>query len=96
MKVKRLVTRSVEQQVQVTAVCDDALRAKAASGGITEAAADEPVRINARAGEQAPAVSVTGMAVTAFARRLVARRVPVPAGAGAEAGAGPEPPPPDP
>ncbi|MGW3361149.1 MFS transporter [Streptomyces bungoensis] len=89
---KQLVTRSVEQQVQVTAASDDALRAKVASRGITGAAADELVRINARAREQALTVSVIGMAVPALAGWLVARRIPVPAGRGPAAGAGPEPP----
>ncbi|MEV7689090.1 MFS transporter [Streptomyces bungoensis] len=73
---KQQATRTLEQQVQVTAASDDVLRAKATARGYTGAAADELVRINAQAREQALTVSVTGMAVLAFAGWLVARRIP--------------------
>ncbi|MFI1169234.1 MFS transporter [Streptomyces sp. NPDC020801] len=88
---KDLVTRTLEQQIQITAASDDALRAKVMSRGITGASADELVRINAHAREQALTVSVTGMALLAVAGWFVARRIPVPAGRGA-AGPGREPP----
>lgn len=77
---KNLVTRTLEQQVQITAVSDDALRAKVMSRGITGAAADGLVRINARAREQALTVSATGMAALAVVGWLMALRLPVPAG----------------
>ncbi|MFH8775088.1 MFS transporter [Streptomyces sp. NPDC017958] len=74
---KEFVTRSVEHQVQITAVSDDALRTKAMSRNITGTAADGLVRINARAREQALAVSAAGMAVLAVAGWLMALRLPV-------------------
>ncbi|MFE0511041.1 MFS transporter [Streptomyces sp. NPDC058964] len=77
---KELVTRTVQHQVQITAVSDDALRARAMSRGITGTAADGLVRINARAREQALTVSATGMAALAFGGWLLALRLPVPAG----------------
>ncbi|NBM19460.1 MFS transporter [Streptomyces sp. GC420] len=73
---KQLVTRTVEHQVQITAVTDEAVRAKLASRGVTGAAADELVRINARARGQALTVAALGMAVLALAGLLVARRLP--------------------
>ncbi|MFE1783266.1 MFS transporter [Streptomyces sp. NPDC059506] len=73
---KQLVDRTIEQQVQVTAASDEAVRAKLASRGVTGAAADEIVRINARARGRALAVAATGMAVMALAGFLVARRLP--------------------
>ncbi|MFF8945488.1 MFS transporter [Streptomyces sp. NPDC014864] len=77
---KEWVTRTLEQQVQITAVSDDAVRAKLASRGITGAESDALVRINARAREQALTVSATGMAALALAGWLMALRLPVPAG----------------
>ncbi|MGW3044424.1 MFS transporter [Kitasatospora sp. NPDC001159] len=74
---KELVTRTLEQQVQITAASDDALRAKVTSRGITGASADELVRINAHAREQALTVSVSGMAALSVAGWFVARRIPV-------------------
>ncbi|MET9395951.1 MFS transporter [Streptomyces sp. NPDC006624] len=73
---KETATRTLEQQVQITAASDDALRARLASRGVTGAAADELVRINARAREQALTVSALGMAVLAVAGWLQARRIP--------------------
>ncbi|MFD8589481.1 hypothetical protein ACFV1B_08040 [Streptomyces sp. NPDC059637] len=73
---KQLVDRTIEQQVQVTAASDEAVRAKLASRGVTGAAADEIVRINARARGRALTVAATGMAVMALAGFLVARRLP--------------------
>ncbi|MDF3299638.1 MFS transporter [Streptomyces tropicalis] len=89
---KEQVTRAVEHQVQITAVSDDALRAKAASRGITGTAADGIVRINARAREQALTVSATGMAVLAVVGWLMALRLPIRAGIATAASAGREPP----
>ncbi|MFF4651599.1 MFS transporter [Streptomyces sp. NPDC001380] len=85
---KGMVTRTLEHQVQITAVNDDALRARAAARGVTGAAGGELVRINARARERALAVSATGMAALAVVGWLMARRLPVPAGAAADAGPG--------
>ncbi|WP_225832435.1 MFS transporter [Streptomyces sp. NK08204] len=78
---KELVTRTLENQVQITAASDDALRAKLLSRGITGAASDELVRINGRARQRALTVSITGMAALAAVGWLTARRIPVPAGA---------------
>ncbi|MCD0483775.1 MFS transporter [Streptacidiphilus sp. ASG 303] len=85
---KGMVTRTLEHQVQITAVNDDALRARAASRGVTGAAGGELVRINARARERALAVSATGMAALAVVGWLMARRLPVPAGTATDAGPG--------
>lgn len=73
---KQLVQRTLQHQVQIAAASDDALRARLASQGVTGAAADELVRINARARGQALAVGATAMAVLALAGFLVARRIP--------------------
>ncbi|MGW2743599.1 MFS transporter [Streptomyces sp. NPDC001450] len=89
---KELVTQTAEQQVQITAASDDDLRAKAMSRGITGAAADELVRINARAREQALTVSATGMAALAVVGWLMALRLPVAAGTTTAAGPGREAP----
>jgi hypothetical protein len=72
---KELVTRTLEQQVQITAVSDDALRSKVMSRGITGTAADALVRINARAREQALTASATGMAALAVIGWLMALRL---------------------
>lgn len=85
---KELVTRTLDQQVQITALNDDALRAKARSRGIMGSAADGLVRINARAREQALTVSATGMAALAVVGWLMALRLPVPAGTATAAGPG--------
>ncbi|MET7380329.1 MFS transporter [Streptomyces sp. NPDC005526] len=89
---KEWVTRTVEQQVQITAVSDDALRAKMTSRGITGAEADGLVRINARAREQALTVSATGMATLALFGWLMALRLPVPAATTGATGPGREAP----
>lgn len=89
---KELVTRAVEHQVQITAVSDDALRAKARSRGITGPAADALVRINARARERALTVSAAGMAVLAVVGWLMALRLPVRAGTATATGPGSDPP----
>ncbi|MEU7242304.1 MFS transporter [Streptomyces sparsogenes] len=86
---KELVTRSVQHQVQITAVSDDALRAKALSRGITGTATDGLVRINARARTQALTVSALGMAALAVVGWLMALRLPVPAGTRRATGPGP-------
>lgn len=83
---KEVVTRAVEHQVQISAMSDDALRARASARGITGSAASGLVRINARAREQALTVSAVGMAVLAVVGWLMALRLPVPAGATASAG----------
>ncbi|MET8944698.1 MFS transporter [Streptomyces sp. NPDC004542] len=74
---KELVTQAVEHQVQITAASDDALRAKVRSRGITGAGADELVRINARAREQALTVSAVGMAALAVVGWLMSLRLPL-------------------
>ncbi|MFF4575361.1 MFS transporter [Streptomyces sp. NPDC001410] len=89
---KELVTRALEHQVQITAVSDDALRARAMSRGITGAAADGLVRINARAREQALTVSATGMATLAAGGWLMSLRLPVRAGTATATGPGRETP----
>ncbi|MGW2641739.1 MFS transporter [Streptomyces sp. NPDC001348] len=92
---KELVTRSVQQQVQVTALSDDVLRAKARSRGITGTAADGLVRVNAHAREQALTVSATGMAALAAVGWLMSLRLPVPARTTTSAGPGRATPPHD-
>ena len=79
---KQLVQRTVDHQVQVTAVNDDTVRAKVAAQGVSGAAAVELVRINARARGQALTVAAVGMAVLALAGFLVALRIPRSAGTG--------------
>ncbi|MFJ4695389.1 MFS transporter [Streptomyces sp. NPDC088766] len=73
---KRFVTHTVEHQVQITAVTDDAVRARLTARGITGAAADELVRINARARGEALTVAALGMGALAVIGFLVALRLP--------------------
>ncbi|MFE1247006.1 MFS transporter [Streptomyces sp. NPDC058735] len=73
---KDTATRTLQQQVQITAASDDALRARLTARGVTGPAADELVRINARAREQALTVSAAGMAALAVVGCLTARRIP--------------------
>ncbi|MCZ2527098.1 MFS transporter [Streptomyces sp. HB2AG] len=73
---KQLVTRTVEEQVQLTAASDEEIRAELGSRGVTGAAAGELVRINARAREQALAWAGGSMAVLALCGCLVAGRIP--------------------
>ncbi|WP_107416028.1 MFS transporter [Streptomyces sp. CdTB01] len=73
---KHLVTRTVEHQVQISAATDDAMRAKVAARGVSGAAADELVRINARARGQALTLAALGMGALAVVGFLVALRIP--------------------
>ncbi|MBQ0987311.1 MFS transporter [Streptomyces sp. F63] len=73
---KQLVVKTLEEQVHVTAASDSKVRAKLRSQGVTGDAADEIVRINVRAREQALTFAVAGMAVLAVGGHLVTRRLP--------------------
>lgn len=73
---KQLVNDTLEQQVQISAASDDAVRAKLESRGVVGVPADELVRINAEAREQALTFGVAGMALMSFAGYLVAVRLP--------------------
>ncbi|MGW3264217.1 MFS transporter [Streptomyces sp. NPDC001056] len=83
---KELVTQAVDHQVQITAMSDDALRARAAARGITGTAASGLVGINAYARERALTVSAIGMAALAVVGWLMSLRLPVPAGTTTSAG----------
>ncbi|MEU6535797.1 MFS transporter [Streptomyces sp. NPDC047000] len=80
---KRLAHETVDHQIQITAVTDKAVRTKAAAQGVTGAAADELVRVNARARGRALTVAAVGMAVLSLAGFLLALRLPRVGGAAA-------------
>ncbi|UQS30245.1 MFS transporter [Streptomyces fradiae] len=73
---RQRVVQAVEHQVQVTAATDDAVRARLASQGVTGAAADELVRVNAEARGRALAVAALGMGVLAVVGFLLALGLP--------------------
>ncbi|MGY6021628.1 MFS transporter [Streptomyces spinosirectus] len=73
---QKLVKQTLEHQVQITAVTDDAMRAKVASRGVTSAAADELVRINAQARGRALAAAAIGLAALSLGGFLLALRLP--------------------
>ncbi|MFE1577182.1 MFS transporter [Streptomyces fradiae] len=67
---------AVEHQVQITAATDEAVRAGLASRGVTGAAADELVRVNAEARGRALAVAALGMGALAVVGFLLALGLP--------------------
>ncbi|MGW7410094.1 MFS transporter [Streptomyces sp. NPDC054833] len=73
---KHLVKQTLDHQVQITAATDSAVRTKLASRGVTGVAADELVRINARARGQALTVAAIGMGALALIGFVLALRIP--------------------
>ncbi|MGQ4420134.1 MFS transporter [Streptomyces sp. SAS_269] len=79
---RSLVKRTLDHQVQITAATDDAVRAKLASRDVTGTAADELVRVNARARGQALTVAALGMGAPALMGFALALRIPRAGGPG--------------